>query len=98
MVMRFTPLLAAAGGAPAFFAEVAALVVASAVVAYICQRFGTVPIVGFLLTGVLIGPHALGLVTDGALIDAAAEVGVVLLLFTPSALSLAWRSLRRSKD
>jgi CPA2 family monovalent cation:H+ antiporter-2 len=80
--MRFTPLLAAAGGAPAFFAEVAALVVASAVVAYICQRFGTVPIVGFLLTGVLIGPHALGLVTDGALIDAAAEVGVVLLLFT----------------
>lgn len=82
MTIPFTPLLAATGGVPAFFAEIAALVVASAVVAYVCQRFGLMPIVGFLLTGVIIGPHALGLVTDGALIDAAAEVGVILLLFT----------------
>ena len=40
------------------------------------------PIVGFLLAGVVIGPHALGLVDDPALVDAAAEIGVILLLFT----------------
>ena len=81
MTLLVTPLLAA-GGIPAFFAEVAALVVVSAVVAYVGHRLGLMPIVGFLLTGVLIGPHALGLVTDGALIDAVAEMGVILLLFT----------------
>ena len=30
----------------------------------------------------VIGPHALGLVHDRALVDAAAEIGVILLLFT----------------
>ena len=80
-MLALAPLLAA-GGAPPFFAEVAALLVASALVAYVCYRFGLLPIVGFLLTGVLIGPNALGLVQDQELIDAAAEIGVILLLFT----------------
>lgn len=71
-----------AAGTPPFFAEVAALLVATALVAYVGQRFGILPIVSFLLTGALIGPHALGLVQDEALIEAAAEVGVILLLFT----------------
>ena len=72
----------AAGAAPPFFTEVAAIVAAGAVVAYVCQRLRLVPIVGFLLAGVLIGPHALGLVRDQGMVDAAAEVGVILLLFT----------------
>src|SRR3712207_4348846 len=72
----------AAGAAPPFFTEAAAIVAAGAVVAYVCQRLRLVPIVGFLLAGVLIGPHALGLVRDRELVDAAAEVGVILLLFT----------------
>jgi CPA2 family monovalent cation:H+ antiporter-2 len=67
---------------PAFFAEVAMLLVATALVAYVCSRLGIMPIVAFLLTGAAIGPHALGLVQDEALIEAAAEVGVILLLFT----------------
>lgn len=67
---------------PPFFAEVAVLLVASAVVAYLCHRLGVTPIVSFLVTGALIGPQALGLVRDEALIEAAAEIGVVLLLFT----------------
>jgi monovalent cation:H+ antiporter-2, CPA2 family len=62
--------------------EVVALIVAGAVIAYICFRFRLVPIVGFLLAGVLIGPNALGLVKDQALVDATAEIGVILLLFT----------------
>ena len=80
-MLALVPVLAA-GGAPAFFTEVAILLVSSAVVAYVCYRFGLLPIVGFLLTGVLIGPNALGLVHDEELIEAAAEIGVILLLFT----------------
>ena len=76
------PFVLAAGAVPPFLVEVVAIVVAAAVVAYASQRVGLVPIVGFLLAGVLIGPHALGLVRDPELIDAAAEVGVLLLLFT----------------
>ncbi len=68
-------------GAPSFFVEVAALIVAGAAIAYVSARLGLVPIVGFLLAGVLIGPHGLGLVGQ-ELVDGAAEVGVVLLLFT----------------
>ncbi|HEV7671979.1 MAG TPA: cation:proton antiporter [Thermoanaerobaculia bacterium] len=80
--MHSVPFLLAAGAAPPFFAEIAALLVASAVVAYVCSRLGVTPIVSFLVTGALIGPQALGLVRDPAIIEGAAEVGVVLLLFT----------------
>jgi CPA2 family monovalent cation:H+ antiporter-2 len=75
-------LLAAAAETPHFFAEIAAILVMGAVIAYVAFRFGLVPIVGFLLAGVLIGPSGLGFVRDRALVDAAAEVGVILLLFT----------------
>ncbi len=71
-----------AAAAPPFLVEVAILIVAGAVVAYAGYRLGLVPIVGFLLTGVLIGPHALGLIEDQEMVDALAEVGVILLLFT----------------
>ena len=76
------PFVLAAGAVPPFLAEVVLLVAAAAGVAYVCQRLGLVPIVGFLLAGVAIGPNALGLVNDPELIDAAAELGVLLLLFT----------------
>jgi CPA2 family monovalent cation:H+ antiporter-2 len=72
----------AAGVVPPFLAEVVFLIVAAAAVAYVCQRVGLVPIVGFLLAGVAIGPNALGLVRDPEVIEGAAELGVLLLLFT----------------
>lgn len=75
-------VLVAAGAAPPFFVEIALLIVAGALIGYLCQRLGLVPIVGFLVAGVVIGPHALGLVADREMADAAAELGVVLLLFT----------------
>ena len=58
------------------------MVVASALIAYVCHRLKIQPIVGFLLAGVVIGPNALALVEDAGLIDAIAEIGIVLLLFT----------------
>jgi CPA2 family monovalent cation:H+ antiporter-2 len=73
---------AAASGPPAFLVEVVALMVAAAVIGYLSTRLRIVPIVGFLLAGVAIGPHALGLVRSQDAIDAAAEIGVILLLFT----------------
>ena len=74
--------LIAAGQTPEFLAELAALLVGGTVIAYLGARAGLVPIVGFLLAGVLIGPNSLGLVNDQEVVDAAADVGVILLLFT----------------
>lgn len=63
-------------------AEAVILVLAAAVIAYACFRIGLVPIVGFLVAGVVIGPHGFGLVKDQAMVDVAAEVGVMFLLYT----------------
>jgi CPA2 family monovalent cation:H+ antiporter-2 len=85
LVPLLTPFLSfafAAGETPAFFVEVTVLLVVSALIAYVCFRLGLVPIIGFLVAGVLIGPNALGLVHDAELIEAAAELGVIFLLFT----------------
>ncbi len=65
-----------------FLGELAALFAACVGVAYLCYRLRVVPIVGFLLAGVLIGPGGLAVVADENLIQQAAEVGVILLLFT----------------
>jgi CPA2 family monovalent cation:H+ antiporter-2 len=77
------PVMMAAGTEiPAYLGPTAVLVIAAAAVGYLCVRMRVVPIVGFLLAGVLIGPAQLGLVSSTASVDAAAEVGVILLLFT----------------
>ena len=39
-------------------------------------------ILGYLLVGVVVGPHALGLVSDLALVEAAATMGVAFLMLT----------------
>src|ERR1044072_8527912 len=74
--------LALAGATPEYFAQAAAVIVAGAIIAYAGARLGLVPIVGFLLAGGVIGPNGVKLVHDQAMVDGAAEVGVVLLLFT----------------
>ncbi len=75
-------LLLFAGAIPPYLTEMVALVVAGSVIAYVCSRLKVVPIVGFLIAGVVIGPNALGIVSDQTLVDATAEIGVILLLFT----------------
>ena len=71
-----------AGVSLPFFAEIVALLTISVVIAYLCYRIHIVPIAGFLITGVIIGPSALGLVQDLDLINNLAEIGVILLLFS----------------
>ena len=71
-----------AGVSLPFFAEIVALLTISVVIAYLCYRIHIVPIAGFLIAGVIIGPSALGLVQDPDLINNLAEIGVILLLFS----------------
>ncbi len=76
------PALLASTQTPGFLAELAGLLVGGTVVAFVGARLGLVPIVGFLIAGVALGPSALNVISDRNVIDAAAEVGVILLLFT----------------
>ncbi|MEM9606970.1 MAG: cation:proton antiporter [Actinomycetota bacterium] len=71
-----------AASAPPLLEDLAILVVAGSIIAYISQRIGTVPIVGFLIAGAAIGPNGFALVEDLELVEQAAELGVILLLFT----------------
>jgi len=54
----------------------------SALVVFILNRLKIPSLVGFLIAGIIIGPHALGLITELNEIEVFAEVGVILLLFT----------------
>ncbi|MGE5499236.1 MAG: cation:proton antiporter [Syntrophothermus sp.] len=49
---------------------------------YIFRKIGLPAIVGFLIAGMLAGPHGFRLVTDVSTTSAMAEIGVILLLFT----------------
>jgi len=66
---------------------------AAVVVAPICVRLGTSPILGYLLAGVALGPYALGAVTELEGARSLAEFGVVLLMFTIG-LELSFQRLR----
>jgi CPA2 family monovalent cation:H+ antiporter-2 len=45
------------------------------------QRIRISPLVGYLLAGVLVGPHTPGFVADQELANELAEIGVILLMF-----------------
>jgi CPA2 family monovalent cation:H+ antiporter-2 len=60
------------------------------------HRLKIPPIIGFLLTGVLAGPHGLGLVGDAHQVEIFAEVGVILLLFVIG-MELSLEELQRLK-
>lgn len=54
----------------------------SILVLLVCHRIKVPAIVGFLFTGILIGPHGLGFVKSVHDVEMLAEIGIVLLLFT----------------
>jgi monovalent cation:H+ antiporter-2, CPA2 family len=55
---------------------------AAVAVVLVCARLRIPSVVGFLLTGILIGPSGLRLVHDPERVEVFAELGVVLLLFS----------------
>ncbi len=60
---------------------IAAGFAAAWVLGLITQRLGLSPIVGYILAGVVIGPHTPGFVGDVGIAQQLAEVGVILLMF-----------------
>jgi monovalent cation:H+ antiporter-2, CPA2 family len=62
-------------------ATVAAALGSAIVFGYLARRAGLSPIVGYLVAGVVVGPHTPGFVADAGLAAQLAEIGVVLLMF-----------------
>lgn len=68
----------------------------SIVVLFVCSHLRIPTIVGFFLTGMLAGPHGLGLIKAVHEVEILAEIGVVLLLFTIG-IQFSLKSLLRIK-
>ena len=55
--------------------------IAALALGLITNRLGLSPIVGYLLAGIVVGPHTPGVEVNQGLADQLAEVGVILLMF-----------------
>jgi CPA2 family monovalent cation:H+ antiporter-2 len=75
-----------------FLSEALVFLIAAVVFGPLFQRLRAGPILGFLVGGVVIGPHALGLVAETETTRHLAELGVVFLLFAIG-LELSWERL-----
>jgi CPA2 family monovalent cation:H+ antiporter-2 len=75
-----------------FLSEALFFLLAAVIFAPLFQRLKASPILGYLIGGVVIGPHALGLVTESDTTRNLAELGVVFLLFAIG-LELSWERL-----
>jgi Kef-type K+ transport system membrane component KefB len=59
------------------------ILLAAAVLAVVASRvLALPPIIGYLAVGLVLGPHALGVVPGGAQTQHLAEIGVVFLMFS----------------
>jgi K+:H+ antiporter len=67
---------------PNFLRELVIVLTATIAIVFIFQKLRLPNIVGFLLTGVIIGPHGFQLIQSVDQVETLAEIGVVLLLFT----------------
>lgn len=65
-----------------FLDELMLMSLAALLVILLFQRIKLPPVIGLIVTGLLIGPSGLGLVENDDTISHAAEIGVVMLLFT----------------
>jgi monovalent cation:H+ antiporter-2, CPA2 family len=67
---------------PNFLRELVIVLTATIAIVFVFQKLRLPNIVGFLLTGVIIGPHGFQLIQSVDQVETLAEIGVVLLLFT----------------
>ena len=62
--------------------ELLIVLAAILVIVFVSQKLSLPAILGFLLAGVVMGPHGLKVIRDAAQVETLAEIGVALLLFT----------------
>jgi CPA2 family monovalent cation:H+ antiporter-2 len=79
---------------PFILNDILIIILLSVLVLYLCHRLRLPIIVGFLLTGVIAGPHGLGLVEEIDAVKTLAEIGIILLMFTIG-MEFSLRSLLR---
>ena len=79
-----------------FIQDLAIILAAAAALGWLCQRAGLSAVVGYLVAGMVVGPHTppFAFVTDEASIATAAQVGLVFLMFSIG-LRLSLRRLQR---
>jgi CPA2 family monovalent cation:H+ antiporter-2 len=79
-----------------FIQDLAVILVVAGIVGWACQRAGLSVVVGYLVAGMIVGPHTppFSLVTDEARVATAAQAGLVFLMFAIG-LKLSLRRLRR---
>lgn len=79
-----------------FIQDLAIILAAAAVLGWLCQRAGLSAVVGYLVAGMVVGPHTppFAFVKDEASIATAAQVGLVFLMFSIG-LRLSLRRLQR---
>lgn len=75
--------------------DLVVLLSAALLLGAIAERLRQSALLGYLLAGTLLGPNALKLIESTSEVDALAELGVALLLFTIG-LEFSWRRLRRT--
>jgi CPA2 family monovalent cation:H+ antiporter-2 len=67
---------------PNVLPELAVVIVAAALAALVFQRLRLPLILGYIVAGLVIGPHVLHAVTDPTLVGTLSDLGVILLFFT----------------
>ena len=67
---------------PSVLRELVIVLTATIAIVFVFQKLRLPNIVGFLLAGVIIGPHGFQLIQSVGQVENLAEIGVVLLLFT----------------
>ncbi len=69
-------------GDPTILRELILLLAVSLPITYLFHRAKLPALVGFLITGALIGPYGAAIITETSVVERLADIGVVLLLFS----------------
>ncbi|MEK6942489.1 MAG: cation:proton antiporter [Nanoarchaeota archaeon] len=65
-----------------FSVQIGLIILFSLVGSLLASRFRQPTVIGLLIAGAIVGPHALGIVNDPEIVESAIELGAILLLFT----------------
>ena len=65
-----------------FLSDLVIVFAVAAAVLFVVGRLKLPSVVGLLVAGVVVGPYGLSLISDVAIVEVLAEIGVVVLLFT----------------